>query len=185
MEQAVTRRGLGVDSAVLGMAVFLMVEAMFFAGLVSAVVVGRAATRGWPPAGQERVSVAVAIAATALLLASVRALSAARRAGDAVRGSLDLAAALGASFLALVGWEGYRVLGASTLPSNTYAGLLLALVGCHGVHALGGVVLLVRARRLVPAAEPASAKATRLRVCGMYWTFVVGLWPVIAAVICV
>lgn len=185
MESTVTRRGVGVESAVLGMAVFLMVEAMFFAGLVSALVVGRVASKAWPPAGQAKASPIVAVAATLLLLASVGALRAARRQGAQAARGLAWAALLGGGFLALVGWEGFRILGGAGLAANTYAGLLLMLVGCHALHVLGGVALLARARLLWGAEESSSTKVTRLRVCGMYWTFVVGVWPVIAAAICV
>ena len=186
MEQTLARRGLGVETAVLGMAIFLMVEAMFFAGLVSALVVGRVASRAWPPPGQARASPIIAAAATLLLLASVRAMRAARRPGTTVPRSLAWAAGLGAAFLALVGWEGFRVLaGGSGLVANTYAGLLLMLVGCHALHVLGGVALIARTRRLWGAEEPAAEKSTRLQVCGMYWMFVVGVWPVIAMAVCV
>lgn len=184
MESAVARRGMGVETAVLGMAVFLMVEAMFFAGLVSALVVGRVASKAWPPAGQTKASPIVAVAATAILLASMMALRGARRASP--RRRLAWAALLGGAFLALVGWEGYRVAtGGAGLAANTYAGLLLMLVGCHALHVLGGVALIARARRLWRRAETEEAKQTRLRVCGMYWMFVVGVWPVIAVSICV
>ena len=186
MESTVERRGLGVETAVLGMAVFLMVEAMFFAGLVSALVVGRVASKAWPPPGQAKASWIVAAAATLLLLASVRALRSARREAAPAPRSLGWAALLGAAFLAVVGWEGFRVMtGGSGLAANTYAGLLLVLVGCHALHVLGGVALIARARRLWAREEPAAAKSTRLRVCGMYWMFVVGVWPVIAVAICV
>lgn len=186
MGSTVARRGLGVETAVLGMAVFLMVEAMFFAGLVSALVVGRFASKAWPPPGQVKASPLVAAAATLLLLASIRAMQAARREAAPVTRSLGWAALLGGAFLALVGWEGFRVLtGGSGLVANTYAGLLLMLLGCHALHVLGGVALIARARRLWRREEPAAAKSTRLRVCGMYWMFVVGVWPVIAVAVCV
>ena len=186
MGQAIEDRASRVDSAVLGMAIFLMVEAMFFAGLLSALVVGRVASKGWPPAGQSKASPIAAVAATLILVASVAALRAARRKQTTASRSLSLAVVLGGVFLALQGWEGFRVLsGGSGLAANTYAGLLLTLVGCHALHVLGGVALLARARLLWTAQEPSLAQATRLRVCGMYWTFVVGVWPLIAVAICV
>ncbi len=185
MGQTVENRAPRVDSAVLGMAIFLMVEAMFFAGMISALVVGRVSAKGWPPAGQAKASPIAAVVATLILLASVAALRAARRTRAASR-SLSLAVGLGGAFLALQGWEGFRVLtGGSGLVANTYAGLLLMLVGCHALHVLGGVALLARARLLWARDESTPTQATRLRVCGMYWMFVVGVWPVIAAAICV
>lgn len=184
MEQAVARRAMGVETAILGMAVFLMVEAMFFAGLVSAVVVGRVASNGhgqiaggWPPAGQTKASPIVAAAAAGLLLAGVGTLRTARRSG------LGRTALLGAAFLALQAFEGIRILGDGLrLPTNTYAGLFLAVAGIHALHVLGGVVILARARRLWQSDEESSI---RLRVCSMYWTFLAGVWPVIALAVCV
>lgn len=163
MEQAVARRAMGVETAVLGMAVFLMVEAMFFAGLVSAVVVGRVASHGWPPAGQAKAPPSAAGAAALLLAAGAASL----RSRSATR-----AAGCGVAFLVVQAAVVMRLLGGLRLPTNTYAGLVLAVLGIHALHVLGGVIALAR------------ADAARLRVCSMYWLFLAGAWPVIALAVC-
>jgi len=183
MEQTLERRATGVETPVLGMAVFLMVEAMFFAGLVSAVVVGRVASNrhgqpgkasllvagGWPPAGQTKASPSAALAAAVLLLAGAASL----RGKSAAPGR---AAVIGLAFLVVQAAVAVRLLGGLHLPTNTYAGLVLAVLGMHALHVLGGVVALPRGNE---------EGSSRLRVCSMYWTFLAGVWPVIALAVCV
>ncbi len=179
MEQTLERRATGVEPPVLGMAVFLMVEAMFFAGLVSAVVVGRVASNrhgqpgkasllvagGWAPAGGAKGAPAAAV----LLLAGAASL----RGKSAAPGR---AAVIGLAFLVVQAAVAVRLLGGLHLPTNTYAGLVLAVLGMHALHVLGGVVALPRGNE---------EGSSRLRVCSMYWTFLAGVWPVIALAVCV
>ena len=59
-----------VSSGVLGMLIFMVTEAMFFAGLVSAYLVIRAGIEEWPPWGQPRLPVVATAFNTVILLAS-------------------------------------------------------------------------------------------------------------------
>jgi len=52
------------------------------------------------------------------------------------------------------------------------------LIGVHGLHVAGGLVglLIVLARALRGVHAPGEST---LRLCRMYWWFVVGIWPVL------
>jgi len=83
-------------------------------------------------------------------------------------------------FLAVQGYEWARLLSYGlTVTSGAYGTSFYTLIGVHGVHVLGalawlGIVLAgVRRGRFI------EAPAAGLRACGMYWHFVVGLWPIL------
>ena len=64
------RRAPAVPSGVLGMLIFVVAEAMLFAGLVSAFTIIRASAVVWPPRDQPRLPVEETALNTAALLAS-------------------------------------------------------------------------------------------------------------------
>jgi cytochrome c oxidase subunit 3 len=165
------------DGAKVGMLIFLGAETMLFAGFVAAFLVFRLSAPVWPPPLQPRLPVGVTAVSTAVLLLSGytmwRALRAARDGDHGGLGrSLALTGLLGATFLGMQGYEWARLLTFGlTAPSGIYGGTFYTLVGAHAVHVLGalvwlGIILILRN----PAAVP---------VFGMYWYFVVGLWPVL------
>ena len=59
-----------ISNGVLGMLIFMVTEAMFFAGLISAYVVIKAGIEEWPPWGQPRLPVVATAFNTVVLLAS-------------------------------------------------------------------------------------------------------------------
>jgi heme/copper-type cytochrome/quinol oxidase subunit 3 len=171
------------DAARLGMLIFLGSETMLFAGFVTAYLVFRLGAPVWPPPLQPRLPVGVTAVNTALLLLSGytmwRALRAARhgdRAGMAT--GLVQTALLGAAFLAVQGYEWFRLLEFGlTASSGIYGGTFYALIGAHAVHVLGALtwlaIVLIGARwgRRTPLDHGS------LSVLGMYWYFLVALWP--------
>ena len=66
------RREPVVPNGVLGMAIFVVVEIMFFSGLISAYLISRASTLPvlWPPPNQPRLPVEATGANSVVLLAS-------------------------------------------------------------------------------------------------------------------
>ncbi len=168
-------------NAAIGMLIFLGAEAMFFAGLISAYLVLRAGSATWPPPDQPRLPVAVTAVNTLLLLCSGYSMwRAAMRRSDAagLRRSLAITAWLGTMFLAVQGSEWARLLhyglGAST---SIYAGTFYTLIGCHAVHVLGGLVGILALFGRVARGRAAAAGA--VEACRLYWSFVVGVWPVL------
>jgi cytochrome c oxidase subunit 3 len=115
---------------------------------------------------------------SATLMASSLAWETARRAGTegrAPRATL-VGAALGLCFL--IGqwllWRHYQAAGyyLSSNPANAFFYLLTAL---HGVHILGG---LIAAAWVLAERNPA-----HLRLCAIYWHFLLFIWILIAALL--
>jgi len=131
----------GLPNHVLGLYLVIAAELMFFAGLVSALVVARANLTVWIPADQPRLPIPRTAFNTALLLLSgltMRAARlAARRALTDSRGWLAATAALGAMFVALQGVEWAHLLGYGiTAQSSLASGFFYLIVGAHAAHVL-------------------------------------------------
>ena len=174
----------GVPSGMFGMVLFLATEAMFFTGLISAFLVLRSQSAIWPPPGQPRLPVAVTGFNTALLLLSGFTMRRSIRVlhGPAGKGTpwLLATAALGAAFLAIQGMEWVRLVGFGlTVSSNLFGGTFYTLIGAHGLHVLGALVALLIVTRRVARSEDAAGSLAAVEVCGLYWTFVVAVWPVL------
>ncbi len=174
-----------IDNARLAMLIFLGAEAMFFAALVGAFLVLRLGAQVWPPPFQPRLPVGVTGVNTLVLFASIlpltRALRAIRRGdqGGLVAG-LGQTALLGLFFLAVQGYEWARLLGFGlTASSGAYGATFYTLIGAHALHLLAAliwlsIVVLVARRGRFTAQSHVGAL-----LCGMYWYFVVSLWPVL------
>ena len=165
--------GTRIESAVLAMVMLLMAESMLFAGLLGACVLVRSrSVNFWPPADLPRFPWLVTLATTLALLATVPLVAAGRQ--QRRRPLLFIAAALGSVFLLVHGTEWFRMLKWSDA-SGTYGAIFFSIVGVHALHVIGGLAALIWATCTMH--HPNSA--LRLKVCGMYWYFVVAVWPVI------
>jgi cytochrome c oxidase subunit 3 len=156
---------------------------------MSAFVILRASAAGWPPPGQPRLPLGVSGLNTLMLLASGVTMRAALQALRADRWHesnrwLTLTAALGAAFLAVQGSEWVRLLhhGLSATAS-VYGALFYTLIGAHGLHVLGALaalgIVLARARQR----RYSAAACGGVQLCWIYWCFVVGVWPVLYALV--
>jgi heme/copper-type cytochrome/quinol oxidase subunit 3 len=178
-----------LDNARLAMLFFLVAETMFFAGLISAFFVLRLGAPMWPPPLQPRLPVLVTGLNTLVLLASSLAMIAAFRAvrrgdGRALVERLAGAAALGALFLAVQGYEWARLIHYGlTVTSGAYGATFYTLIGIHAAHVLGALVWLAVALVLAARGRFAGGRITMLRACATYWHFVVGLWPILYVVV--
>ena len=175
------RRAVDENGAIATL-VFVIVEAMMFAGLVSAFMLTRAAAGGtWPPAGQPRLPLAETAVNTAALLVSGGLVFLAARAWEkreARIGPLLLAAtALGAFFVFFQGMEWVALIRQGlTLTSSQPGNFFSLIVGMNGAHALGALIFMgVAWLRLKRGSLSSSAfSATRI-----LWYFAVGVWPVL------
>lgn len=165
--------------------VFLGAEAMFFAGLIGAYIVFRVASPIWPPPFQPRLPTGVTGINTVILLVSVFTM---RRAVKSVFVNdrkklvrfLAMTALLGAIFLGVQGYEWLRLIHFGlTVSSSVYGGLFYTLIGFHGLHVLGALVWLLIVLALAKHGRFSKDRHVGLQTCSMYWTFVVGLWPVL------
>lgn len=176
------RRRQIAPNGVIGMLIFVITEIMFFGGLISAhSIVKSSATGGWPPPGQPRLPVQETLLNTAALIASgfflYRALRAYEGGPRAVRRPLGLAIALGAFFVLFQGAEWVALLREGlTVTSSTHGGFFYLIIGTHGLHALVGLLALLWCRRLLARGD---LLRTQLLTAGIFWGFVVALWPLL------
>ena len=174
-----------VSNARLAVLMFLAAEAMFFAGLIGAFIVFRLGSATWPPPFQPRLPIAVTGINTVILLLSGGTMRLALRAirlGTVEKLVRYLLATmlLGGLFLSIQGYEWLHLIQFGlTVSSGIYGATFYTLIGCHGLHVLGAVlwmaVVLIQARH----GRFTARSHTGVEICTMYWTFVVGLWPIL------
>jgi cytochrome c oxidase subunit 3 len=173
------------SNAWLAVLMLLGAEAMFFAGLIGAFLVFRIASPIWPPPFQPRLPAEITGINTLILLASAVTIRLGLRAnqrGDRARlvRLLSWTAAAGTVFLLIQGFEWFRLIHFGlTVSSSVYGGLFYTIIGCHGLHVFGALVWLVIVWQNARTGKYTRQNYTGLQTCGMYWTFVVGLWPVL------
>ncbi|MEQ1504841.1 MAG: heme-copper oxidase subunit III [Myxococcota bacterium] len=171
-----------VPNEVLGVTIFILTELMFFAGFISAFSISKAAAPMWPPPGQPRLPLeATAINTVALLISGGVAWWAGRqfdRVGPrSARAPLLVAIGLGAFFLVFQGFEWVSMLREGlTLTSSTHGAFFYLIVGTHGLHAVGGSIVLMLLARSLWAERLTSDQFWAGR---LFWYFVVLLWPVL------
>jgi len=172
------------DSALLGMALFVFTEVMFFAGFISAFVIvqGGSPPGAWPPPGQPRLPIAQTAFNTLALLASGVALFVAGQRLRAARPMsaerwLVAAVGLGAYFVVAQGieWVGLLRQGL-TLTSSQLGSFFYVIVGTHALHAVVAIVFLGLAWR---ALRIGRLTAPGLGAVQLFWYFVVLVWPVL------
>jgi len=168
-----------VSNVRLAMAVVIMAETMFFAGLVGMFLVFRLRAAEWPPAALPRLPIVITTLNTIVLFASVVPLwraSRAMREGDhtAVVSGITWTAALGSLFLLVQGVEWIRLVSHGlTLGAGVYGGSFYVLIGCHALHVLVAVGWLAAVAWLLRRGDtPGDA----FEACTLYWYFVCALW---------
>ncbi|MFQ6028204.1 MAG: heme-copper oxidase subunit III [Dehalococcoidia bacterium] len=175
-----------VAMARFGMILFIFVEAMTFAGLLSAFLFIRSSLHPWPPLNLPSYPVAATAVNTLLLLVSGMTMFLFRkrwRSGDASTGRMTLlllaTLGLGSLFLVLQGVEWARLLGFGlTLQSHTYGSIFYLVIGFHAVHVLSAVLWLgLSSARAIAAHFPQNMLT--LETVGYFWYFVVLVWPVV------
>jgi cytochrome c oxidase subunit III len=178
-----------VNNARLGLMLFIGAEGMFFAGLLSAFLVFRTGSTVWPPPFQPRLPIVVTAVNTLILLCSSYTMSRALRAigrGDAT-GLVDWLAAtalLGVIFLGIQGYEWAQLLQIGlTLSSSVYGAIFYTLIGCHAAHVFGAVIWLLIILGLAKKQRFARERFVGVQICGIYWYFVVALWPILFGVV--
>ena len=174
-----------VGNLYIGMLLFIAAEVMLFAGLIGAFIIFRFGSSVWPPPLQVRLPVEVTAVNTGILLFSAytmyRAWSAARSGNrrTLLRG-LWSTAILGAIFLAVQGYEWIRLLSFGlTMSSSVYGATFYTLIGCHALHVFGALCWLLVVLTMVRNNRFSAKKHVALDLCGMYWSFVTVLWPVL------
>jgi cytochrome c oxidase subunit 3 len=165
-----------------GVVVWLASEVMFFGGLFAAWFVLKAHNGAlWPPPGEEIEALRMAIGTAILITSSVTMHFSVQTAEHGRnRASLRWLAAtvaLGAVFLI------NEVLEWSTLTfgfsSSAFSTIFYLLTGFHGLHVLGGLILMTVVAWVVFGRGSRAPTAASIRVTSYYWHFVDVIWVVL------
>jgi heme/copper-type cytochrome/quinol oxidase subunit 3 len=172
-----------------GMAIALGSWAMMFGALFFVYLGLRAQALSWPPPGLGPLPLGLPLANTVVLLASSATLVHAQkrlRAGQRQSALYGLAVTLllGLGFVALqlLLWRSLWGRGITT-STGTLGTVVYALTSLHALHVAAGIVVLgwlVRTvwRHRTGGAAELERRALTLRLCGMFWHFVDGVWVV-------
>ena len=179
----------GVNTALLGMLLFIGSELMFFAGLFGAYFNTRATALGlgqpWPPSGLEDVIEPgiVPIVATVILIASSFTMQwgvSRIRKGDrtGMNRALAITLLMGIVFL---GMQAYDYLTLVTehgfgINSGIYGSLFFTMTGFHGAHVFGGVVGIAVILLRGIAGQFSAQHHVAVEAVSAYWHFVDIVW---------
>ncbi len=180
---AVSEKQEAYYRAKFGMWLFLASEIMFFSGFICAYIVLRNRPENLMIAlkSQEHLDkILGAINTGVLILSSLTmalAVAAAQR-GNAkgLRLFLFFTILLGATFLVIKGFEYSAKFSHGDYPSkNFFYGCYFTLTGFHGLHVIGGIVLMI-ILLLLSFAGKFREKSTAIELSGLYWHFVDIVW---------
>lgn len=168
----------GIDTALVGMLLFIASEIMFFAGLFGAYFNIRAEHTVWPPQGFQ-LDLGLAAVLTVILVSSSftmqYAVSCIRK-GDRtgmVR-AMTVTVILGVIFLCGQLYDYYSL--GFGISSGVYGTLFFTMTGFHGAHVLGGVigmsVVLLRGMN----GQFSARHHTAVEAVSIYWHFVDVVW---------
>ena len=170
--------GFTRDRNLVGMALFIGSESLFFLAVVIAFVVFR-------EQGLATAKAQLDIGRTALFSLLLFASSGTMGVATARRSRLwlGLTGLLGAAFIAGQGLEYARLLGAGLRPgSELFGTTFFTLTGLHAVHVLVGLVLLATLFA-ASSARPRRVGQTAWEGIAMYWHFVDAVWVVVFSVV--
>lgn len=170
----------------LGMVLFVSSEVMFFGALFAAYFTLRNQAAAWPPDGTPEIGLVAPALLTIVLLASSvtqhRAVAALKN-GDrgALNRRLGATIMLGTVFLAGEGFEWMRLIGEGfTVEANVYGTLFFTMTGFHGLHLLGGLLILGVGLRRSSIAPLEHQRLASMEAATYYWHFVDGVWLLLA-----
>jgi cytochrome c oxidase subunit 3 len=169
----------GVNTALLGMLLFISSEIMFFAGLFAVYFNVRASHDPWPPEGFEIHPMPIALPATILLVLSSLTMQWAiwrirKNDRTGMNRALAVTIVMGAIFLVAQLYD-YTTLDFG-IQSHVYGSLFYTLTGFHGAHVFGGligmIIILVRGM----AGQFSGRHHAAVEAVSIYWHFVDVVW---------
>ena len=176
----------GINTALLGMLLFIGSEIMFFAGLFAAYFNARAAAPAWPPEGMEHIIrpelFPIWLATGILVLSSFTMQMALWRIRKGDRTGMNRAIAvtllLGVIFLGLQAYDYWHLLDAYGfgINSNIYGTLFYTMTGFHGAHVLGGVVGIAVILLRGMSGQFSARHHVAVEAVSAYWHFVDVVW---------
>jgi cytochrome c oxidase subunit 3 len=181
--------GIAHSKALLGMKFVIGSEVVLFGSLIATYLALRAQAAAWPPPGQPRLPVAITGLNTGVLLLSgltawYAERAARRRDRAACRRWLQLTLGLGGVFLIVQGTEWAHLLGFGLrMSSSIYGAMFYSLIGMHALHVVAAVLILAVVLWRGRGAHFTRRARIDVAVGRLYWTFVVGMWPPLYALV--
>lgn len=163
------------------MVVWLASELMFFAGFFAAYFTLRSVNEVWPPqdvhlhTARAAVFTLVLVASSGTMHLAVHALRGGGRPDNRRRAFwwLGMTGLLGAVFLANQLFEYAEA--SFRLDDHAYGSIFYLMTGFHGLHVLGGLLLMAGVAVTIAGRSRAPAH-TSMEMCGYYWHFVDAVW---------
>jgi cytochrome c oxidase subunit 3 len=181
------RRQPPLADSVFGMLIFVTTEVMFFTALISAFVIIEAGVGDWaPPAGVHLPVIATALNTSILVASGVLLHYAGQRfvtEGNTphVQALWSSAAFLGSFFVIFQGYEWMHLISyGMTMTSGIFGACFFLVIGTHGVHAAAAALALMY---LYGRLKNNALRLDHVRAMQMFWYFVVGIWPVLYALV--
>ena len=179
----------GINTALLGMLLFIGSELMFFAGLFAAYFNARAAAlaqgQAWPPPGLQHVisPTFVPILATVILVASSGTMQyglSRIQKGDrtGMNRALAITLLMGIAFLGMQAFDYYELLveHGFGINSGIYGTLFFTMTGFHGAHVFGGVVGIAIILLRGVTGQFSAKHHIAVEAVSAYWHFVDIVW---------
>jgi cytochrome c oxidase subunit 3 len=179
----------GVNTALLGMLLFIGSELMFFAGLFGAYFNTRATALGlgqpWPPAGLEDVIEPgiIPVVATIILVASSFTMQwgvSRIRKGDrtGMNRALAITLLMGIVFLVMQTYDYLTLVSEHGFGINSgiYGSLFFTMTGFHGAHVFGGVIGIAVILARGVAGQFSAKHHVAVEAVSAYWHFVDIVW---------
>ena len=173
-----------ISNGMIGMTIFIVTEVMFFAALISAYIVISSGQDEWPPWGQPRLPIETTAINTLVLIASGIVMFFSQKFfmnkknfdGQKLMGISIL---LGIFFLIAQGREWLELIDFGlTVSSSVYGGLFYLIIGAHGFHVLGTILVLIYCwLRLKSNINQIDLE--NIFPFQILWYFVVLVWPIL------
>jgi cytochrome c oxidase subunit 3 len=185
------KRG-GMDTALLGMMLFIASEVMFFAALFAAYFNAKSTLPVWPPEGYDHIlnPVPIALVATVILLVSSLTMQWGTnriRKGDrtGLNRAIAITLVLGITFLGIQLYDYYELITVEqfTIDSGVYGTLFYTMTGFHGAHVLGGVIGLTVILSRGLAGQFSQRHHVAVEAVHYYWHFVDVVWVLLFLVL--
>ncbi len=181
----------GISNPILGMALFITSEVMFFSGLFAAYFATRAANQPWPPVTFEHIlnPMSLILVATIILILSSFTCQFAVwsiRKGDRtgfIR-NISITFVLGIIFLVLQAYDYSLLIGEGmTLGSGPFGTTYYTLTGFHGAHVFGGVLMLGVILYRGLAGQFSAKHHDAVEAVSLYWHFVDVVWILLFSIL--
>lgn len=173
--------GYSEGHSVWAMPIFIVAEALLFAGFFAAYWALRLTAASWPPAGTPVIEHTIPLIMTVILVASSFTMHIAEKQLEPERGGrsgflgwLVITMLLGTVFVGLSAYEWSTLIHEGfTVKTNVYSSAFYSLTGFHGSHVLVGLGMFVCI--LIPALR-GKVSEPFVKAASIYWHFVDIVW---------